>query len=77
MLGVATAVFSYYTAWVFLVPFLDTDSMLQSFFLPRDYAIKLPILLLLLAALAVGTFIGNVMIKNAEKEKLKKSKKAD
>ncbi|KAM9906119.1 hypothetical protein OXX79_001736 [Metschnikowia pulcherrima] len=77
MLGVATAVFSYYTAWVFLVPFLDTDSVLQSFFLPRDYAIKLPILLLLLAALAVGTFIGNVMIKNAEKEKLKKSKKAD
>ncbi|KAJ8145257.1 hypothetical protein OXX80_002034 [Metschnikowia pulcherrima] len=77
MLGVATAVFSYYTAWVFLVPFLDKDSVLQSFFLPRDYAIKLPILLLLLAALAVGTFIGNVMIKNAEKEKLKKSKKAD
>lgn len=77
MLGVATAVFSYYTAWVFLVPFLNEDSILQSFFLPREYAIKLPILLLLLAALGVGSFVGNVMIKNAEKEKLKKSKKTE
>lgn len=77
MLAVATGVFSYYTAWVFLLPFLDEDNILQSFFLPRDYAIKLPLLLLVLAILAVGTFVGNVLIKNAEKEKLKKSKKSD
>ncbi|OBA19256.1 dolichol phosphate-mannose biosynthesis regulatory, partial [Metschnikowia bicuspidata var. bicuspidata NRRL YB-4993] len=77
MLGVATAVFSYYTAWVFLVPFLDEGSILQGYFLPREYAIKLPILLLLIAALAVGTFVGNVMIKNAKKEKAKKSKKSE
>lgn len=77
MLGVATAVFSYYTAWVFLLPFLEQDNLLQSFFLPREYAIKLPILLLLLAALGVGSFVGNVLIKNAQKEKAKKSKKAN
>lgn len=77
MLAVATGVFSYYTAWVFLLPFLDDDNLLQSFFLPRDYAIKLPILLLALAVLGVGTFVGNVLLKNAQKEKLKKSKKSD
>ncbi|SGZ48770.1 CIC11C00000001600 [Sungouiella intermedia] len=77
MLAVATGVFSYYTAWVFLLPFLDDDNILQSLFLPRDYAIKLPILLLVLAILAVGTFVGRVLLKNAEKEKLKKSKKSD
>lgn len=73
----ATAVFSYYTAWVFLLPFLEDDNILQGFFLPRDYAIKLPLLLLLLGFLAVGSFIGKVMISNAQKEKLKKSKKSD
>lgn len=73
----ATAVFSYYSAWVFLLPFLDDDSVLQSFFLPREYAIKLPLLLLLLGFLAVGSFIGKVLVNNAQKEKLKKSKKAD
>lgn len=77
MLAVATGVFGYYTAWVFLLPFLDDDNLLQKFFLPRDYAIKLPVLLLLLAALAVGSFVGRVLIKNAQKEKLKKSKKAE
>ncbi|KAK6464888.1 dolichol phosphate-mannose biosynthesis regulatory [Scheffersomyces coipomensis] len=77
MLGVAIAVFTYYTTWVFVLPFVDESNIINSFFLPRDYAIKLPLLLLLLAGLAVGTFIGNVLIKKAQKEKLKKSKKSD
>lgn len=77
MLAVATAVFSYYTAWVFVLPFLDSDSILHSFFLPREYAITLPFLLLLVAGSGVGLFVGNVLIKNAQKEKLKKSKKAN
>lgn len=77
MLAVACAVFAYYTAWVFVLPFVDDNNVLQSFFLPRDYAIKLPFLLLLLAALGVGSFVGNVLIKKAQKEQLKKSKKAD
>lgn len=72
MLGVAAVVFGYYTAWVFVLPFVAEDSALQSFFLPRDYAIKLPFLLLVIAGTGVATFIGRVMIKNAEKEKAKK-----
>lgn len=77
MLAVATFVFSYYTTWVFVLPFIGDDSVIQSFFLPREYAIKLPLLLLLIAVLAVGSFIGHVLIKNAEKEKAKKSKKSE
>lgn len=75
MLAVAAGVFAYYTIWVFVLPFIDDSSFLNAFFLPRDYAIKLPILLLLIAGVGVGTFVGNVLIKNAEKERLKKSKK--
>lgn len=73
----ATAVFSYYTAWVFLLPFLDDDNVLQGFFLPREYAIKLPLLLLSIGFLAVGSFIGKVLVNNSQKEKLKKSKKTE
>ena len=43
MLAVATAVFAYYTIWVFVLPFVDESNVLQSFFLPRDFAIKLPL----------------------------------
>ncbi|CAK7894605.1 hypothetical protein CAAN1_10S05204 [[Candida] anglica] len=75
MLAVATAVFTYYTTWVFVLPFVDESNFLQNFFLSRDYAIKLPFLLLLLAALGVGSFVGNVLIKSAKKEQLKKQAK--
>lgn len=72
MLGVAAFVFTYYTAWVFVLPFINEDNILNQFFLPRDYAIKLPILLLFIAALGVGTFVGKVFIKNQQKQKSKK-----
>lgn len=75
MLAVAAAVFTYYTTWVFVLPFVDADSVLQQFFLPRDYAIKLPFLLLVLAGVGVGTFVGRVMAKNAAKEAAKKKSK--
>lgn len=77
MLAVATFVFSYYSLWVFILPFVSEDSIIQAFFLPREYAIKLPLLLLLVAALILGSFIGYVLLKNAEKEKAKKSKKSE
>lgn len=77
MLAVATGVFVYYSVWVLVLPFIDADSFLQSFFLPRDYAIKLPLLLLVTAIFGVTAFFANVIVKNAQKEKLKKSKKAN
>lgn len=73
MLAVATIVFGYYSTWVLILPFVDDSSCLQSLFLPRDYAIKIPILLLLIGGLGVGTFIGSVLIKESNKKKSKKS----
>lgn len=75
MLAVATGVFGYYTFWVFAVPFLDLSNPLQALFLPREYAIRLPILLLLIAGVGVGSFVGKVLIANKEKENKKKSAK--
>ncbi|EGV63512.1 Dolichol phosphate-mannose biosynthesis regulatory protein [Yamadazyma tenuis] len=73
MLGVAVAVFVYYSTWVLVLPFVDDSSFLQSFFLPRDYAIKLPLLLLLIGGVAVGSFVGSVLIKESNKKKAKKA----
>ncbi|EMG45784.1 hypothetical protein G210_4001 [Candida maltosa Xu316] len=72
MLGVAAFVFTYYSTWVFVLPFIDEDNFLNNFFLPRDYAIKLPLLLLIIAGLGVGTFVGKVLVKNQQKQKSKK-----
>lgn len=73
MLGVASAVFIYYSTWIWVLPFVDTSSILQKLFLPRDYAIKIPILLLLIGGVGVGAFIGSVLLKEANKKKAKKT----
>lgn len=74
MLGVASAVFLYYSTWVLVLPFVDDGSILQKGFLPRDYAIKIPLLLLLIGGLGVGSFIASVLIKESNKKKEKAKK---
>lgn len=77
MLAVATGVFIYYSAWVFVLPFVDEDNFIQSFFLPREYAATIPLMLLLVAGLFLASFIGMVLLKKSEKEKLKQTKKKE
>ncbi|ODQ81570.1 hypothetical protein BABINDRAFT_22307, partial [Babjeviella inositovora NRRL Y-12698] len=72
MLGAATFVFAYYTTWTFILPFVSETHFLNLFFLPREWAIRIPVFLLLVATLGVGTFIGKTVIKSAQKEKAKK-----
>ena len=73
MLTVATVVFVYYTAWTFILPFIDESSPIHALFLQREWAIRIPVILLLLAFALVGSFIGSVMIKSAKKEQAKKN----
>lgn len=72
MFTVATVVFIYYSAWVFILPFVDEESILNSFFLPREWAIRIPAILLILGSSAVMLFISSVLIKSAQKKSLKK-----
>jgi len=71
MLLVAAFVFTYYTAWALLVPFLSSDSPLQPLFPPREWAVRLPALLLVLGGAAVSAFFGNVMLQESRKRKAK------
>lgn len=73
MLLLATFIFVYYTAWTFVTPFLDQDSLVQYLFPPRYYAIALPVVALILGVCVITTFIGSVIIKSVQKKKGKKN----
>ena len=75
MLLAATAVFTYYTAWTFLVPFIDEASPVARVFPPREWIIRIPVLLLLAGTALVGSFIGSVLIKNERKRQAKAAAK--
>jgi dolichyl-phosphate mannosyltransferase polypeptide 2 regulatory subunit len=58
-------------------PFVDDDHFLHSLFLPREWAIRIPVILVILGSTVVGSFLSVVMIKSNRKKALKaKQKKA-
>lgn len=52
-------------------PFVDDDHPLQNFFLPRVWAIRIPVILILLGSAVVGSFLGMVMIRSNRKKAAK------
>ncbi|KAK4062591.1 uncharacterized protein Triagg1_9832 [Trichoderma aggressivum f. europaeum] len=52
-------------------PFVDGDHPLQNLFLPRVWAIRIPVILLLLGSAVVGSFVGMVMIRSNQKKAAK------
>ncbi|KAI9681444.1 MAG: hypothetical protein M1817_002728 [Caeruleum heppii] len=71
MLIVATTVFLYYTIWTLLMPFVDPGHPLHDFFPPRVWAIRIPVILILLGTAIVGSFLGLVMIRSNQKRAAK------
>ncbi|PSN63209.1 dolichyl-phosphate mannosyltransferas-like protein polypeptide 2 [Corynespora cassiicola Philippines] len=77
MLIAATAVFLYYTVWTLFMPFVDDGHVLHSLFPPRVWAIRIPVILIILFTTVVGSFLSVVMIRSNRKKALKaKQKKA-
>jgi len=54
-----------------LQPFVDEDHPLQSLFPPRVWAIRIPVILILLGSAVVGSFLGVVMIQSNQKKAAK------
>lgn len=52
-------------------PFVDNGHPLQNFFLPRVWAIRIPVILILLGSAVVGSFLGVVMIRSNKKKAAK------
>ncbi|NP_062125.1 dolichol phosphate-mannose biosynthesis regulatory protein [Rattus norvegicus] len=64
LVAVSLIIFTYYTTWVILLPFIDSQHVIHKYFLPRAYAVLLPLAAGLLLLLFVGLFITYVLLKS-------------
>ncbi|CAG8679546.1 18192_t:CDS:2, partial [Acaulospora morrowiae] len=70
----SVALFLYYTIWALIMPFVDDGHPLHEYFPDRSYAIKIPVVILLVGLTVVFTFLSLVMIKsNSSKKSVKKA----
>ncbi|XP_015229043.1 dolichol phosphate-mannose biosynthesis regulatory protein [Cyprinodon tularosa] len=62
--------FSYYTVWVIVLPFVDSDHLLHRYFLPREYSVILPGIAAVVLLLCIGAFTVVVVWKNRKPKKV-------
>ncbi|XP_028318262.1 dolichol phosphate-mannose biosynthesis regulatory protein [Gouania willdenowi] len=62
--------FTYYSVWVIVLPFIDSDHVLHKCFLPREYSVILPGMAVLILLICSGAFIAIVMWKNRRQKKV-------
>ncbi|KAF9375234.1 hypothetical protein CPB97_011588 [Podila verticillata] len=67
LLTFSTVVFVYYTLWAIVMPFVDETYFLHAYFPPREYAIRIPCVLLVFGLTVVLTFLSMIMIKSKKK----------
>lgn len=63
-------------ALTILQPFVDDSHPIQALFPPRVWAIRIPVILLLVGGAVVGSFLSVVMIRSNRKKALKAQKQA-
>ncbi|KAM0750473.1 hypothetical protein T439DRAFT_326441 [Meredithblackwellia eburnea MCA 4105] len=76
MLVTSITVFTYYTVWTLFTPFLPPSSPLHSLFPAREWAVRIPAILMLSGLTAIGAFVGLIMVKSARKKAKVKAKAA-
>uniref|UniRef100_A0A1A8GD88 Dolichol phosphate-mannose biosynthesis regulatory protein n=1 Tax=Nothobranchius korthausae TaxID=1143690 RepID=A0A1A8GD88_9TELE len=62
--------FSYYTVWVIVLPFVDSDHPLHRCFLPREYSVILPGVAAVIFVLFVGAVTTFIMWKDHKPKKV-------
>ncbi|XP_062073535.1 dolichol-phosphate mannose synthase subunit 2 [Humulus lupulus] len=65
---ISLSIFTYYTFWVVILPFVDSDHFIQQYFLPQEYAILLPVFAGVVLLCFLSIFIGLVMLKSKKKK---------
>ncbi|KAI9001895.1 dolichol phosphate-mannose biosynthesis regulatory [Gaertneriomyces semiglobifer] len=63
------AVFLYYSIWTLVLPFVDATHPIQNYFLAPEWAIRVPVILLIVGVSAIFGFISLVMIRSDRKKK--------
>ncbi len=56
-----------------LQPFVEEDHVIHSYFLPRWYAVALPVVLGVCLLAAIGVFVGVIIVKDNARKKAKKT----
>ncbi|XP_020595628.1 dolichol phosphate-mannose biosynthesis regulatory protein [Phalaenopsis equestris] len=64
---VSLSLFSYYTFWIIILPFVEDDNFIHMYFLPREYAIIIPLFAGVTLLSFLSVFIGCVMLKSKKK----------
>ncbi|XP_037704555.1 dolichol phosphate-mannose biosynthesis regulatory protein-like [Choloepus didactylus] len=64
VVGLVLVTVTYYTIWVALLPFIESQHVIHKYFLLRAYAVAIPLAAGLLLLLFVGVSITYVMLKN-------------
>ncbi|KAJ7953414.1 Dolichol phosphate-mannose biosynthesis regulatory protein [Quillaja saponaria] len=62
------SIFTYYTFWVIILPFVDSDHFIHKYFLPQEYAILIPVFAGVVLLCFLSIFIGYVMLKSKKKK---------
>ncbi|XP_032088320.1 dolichol phosphate-mannose biosynthesis regulatory protein [Thamnophis elegans] len=69
LVAFSLVLFAYYTIWIIVLPFIESDHLVHKYFLPREYSVIIPVVAGLVLLLFIGTFISIVMWKNRKLEK--------
>lgn len=70
-LGLLLCSLLYYTLWVIVVPFVDRDHYFQQYFPPREYAILMVVLVIVVGLVVLTAFIGLVMFHHGRQQNKK------
>ncbi|KAI0797913.1 dolichol phosphate-mannose biosynthesis regulatory [Abortiporus biennis] len=63
--------FVYYTLWVILLPFFDSSSPVHDWFPPREWAIRIPVTILVVGISAIGFLISSKILLAPNRGKMK------
>ncbi|GAA94533.1 hypothetical protein E5Q_01185 [Mixia osmundae IAM 14324] len=72
LLITAIATFTYYTAWALFTPFFPDDHPIQQLFPARVWAIRIPLVLLIVGLSGAGAFVGLVLVRTGRKKAAQK-----
>ncbi|XP_076019637.1 dolichol phosphate-mannose biosynthesis regulatory protein [Genypterus blacodes] len=62
--------FTYYSVWVIVLPFVDSDHILHQYFLPREYSVILPGVAAVVLLLCIGAFTAVILSKSRKPKKV-------
>ncbi|XP_033845361.1 dolichol phosphate-mannose biosynthesis regulatory protein [Periophthalmus magnuspinnatus] len=62
--------FTYYSVWVIVLPFVARDHILHNYFLPREYSVILPGVAAIVVLICIGAFTAVVLWKNRKPKKV-------